>query len=602
MMKIKTIGLYNYRAFYQQHVLSVEGKNILIYGENGSGKSSLYKALEDFFAAAHQSKSIAANIFDANSPSIKIVMDTDESFVYQHDSTLPKPIPNFLIDTHRHNPFFTYKRLLRAYLSENEANRPDVFSILIETILPYHTNEKSGQTFEDDWKNLNQALQLKASTSEYKDAINTTLPNFNNGLGAFLEDLAAKTNDWLNRYFKHHVTIAFDNPTLTIRNVEGKKVFANKEITLRTTYFGKSLPTTYYEFFNEARLSAFAICLYLASLKIISEPPDYKLLFLDDIFIGLDMSNRIPLLRILQDNFGDYQIFLTTYDRTWFEVMREYFKGDRWKAIEMYAHENNNDGNPFEVPIIVDSLKDYIEKADEYFKIKDYPACGNYLRKALEKQIKAILPIEYKITQTEDFGTRDLTHLETLINNLERFFNECNEPLPAEVQEGIKLYKTLVLNPLSHDDPKSSIYKIEIENTFTVIRKLRNLPPIKRVLLLPVHAKITYANPAHVYTAEIELADNLFIVTKGTDRHFAQCTYWLRKWTFQGVDWRDMRNRNNQPHSPQEIKAMCERKRTIEEIYHGICQSLGIPENPYIYEEFQVGDRGSLQDMLNNLV
>ena len=44
----------------------------------------------------------------------------------------------------------------------------------------------------------------------------------------------------------------------------------------------------------------------LASLKTIFEPPDYKFLFLDDIFIGLDTSNRIPLLNILQNEFDEY--------------------------------------------------------------------------------------------------------------------------------------------------------------------------------------------------------------------------------------------------------------------------------------------------------
>lgn len=45
-MRIETIELHNYRAFYHTHAISVKGKNMLIYGENGSGKSSLYKAME----------------------------------------------------------------------------------------------------------------------------------------------------------------------------------------------------------------------------------------------------------------------------------------------------------------------------------------------------------------------------------------------------------------------------------------------------------------------------------------------------------------------------------------------------------------------------
>ena len=44
-MKIKVIEINNYKAFYGKQKINVGGKNLFIYGENGSGKSSLYYAL-----------------------------------------------------------------------------------------------------------------------------------------------------------------------------------------------------------------------------------------------------------------------------------------------------------------------------------------------------------------------------------------------------------------------------------------------------------------------------------------------------------------------------------------------------------------------------
>ncbi|MBN3923584.1 hypothetical protein [Nostoc sp. NMS4] len=35
-----------------------------------------------------------------------------------------------------------------------------------------------------------------------------------------------------------------------------------------------------------------------------------KVLVLDDVLIGLDMSNRLPIIDILKDQFNDYQVFL----------------------------------------------------------------------------------------------------------------------------------------------------------------------------------------------------------------------------------------------------------------------------------------------------
>ena len=69
-MKIKNIKLKNYRAFYGEYNIDVDGKNLLIYGENGSGKSSLYYALRDFFEASENQKDINKNIFS-----------DDESFI-----------------------------------------------------------------------------------------------------------------------------------------------------------------------------------------------------------------------------------------------------------------------------------------------------------------------------------------------------------------------------------------------------------------------------------------------------------------------------------------------------------------------------------------
>jgi predicted ATPase len=51
-MKIKKIEIKDYKAFYGKNKFNVDGKNLFIYGENGSGKSSFYYALKDFFQSS----------------------------------------------------------------------------------------------------------------------------------------------------------------------------------------------------------------------------------------------------------------------------------------------------------------------------------------------------------------------------------------------------------------------------------------------------------------------------------------------------------------------------------------------------------------------
>ena len=54
-MKITKIEIKNFRAFYGKYLIDLHkaGKNLLVYGENGSGKTSLYQALM-FFYSDHQ--------------------------------------------------------------------------------------------------------------------------------------------------------------------------------------------------------------------------------------------------------------------------------------------------------------------------------------------------------------------------------------------------------------------------------------------------------------------------------------------------------------------------------------------------------------------
>ena len=64
-MKIQSVKVTNYKAFLGTYELKFSGKNVFIYGENGSGKSSLYYALKDFFQSSVEAIDFTAleNIF-----------------------------------------------------------------------------------------------------------------------------------------------------------------------------------------------------------------------------------------------------------------------------------------------------------------------------------------------------------------------------------------------------------------------------------------------------------------------------------------------------------------------------------------------------------
>jgi energy-coupling factor transporter ATP-binding protein EcfA2 len=62
MKRISKIEIENSRAYYDRLTLSLDkGENLLLYGENGSGKTSLYKALNDFIQSFYAPVSYASN-------------------------------------------------------------------------------------------------------------------------------------------------------------------------------------------------------------------------------------------------------------------------------------------------------------------------------------------------------------------------------------------------------------------------------------------------------------------------------------------------------------------------------------------------------------
>ena len=62
MKRITRIEIENSRGYYDRKLFSIgAGENLLLYGENGSGKSSLYKSLLDFIQSFYSSLSFTSN-------------------------------------------------------------------------------------------------------------------------------------------------------------------------------------------------------------------------------------------------------------------------------------------------------------------------------------------------------------------------------------------------------------------------------------------------------------------------------------------------------------------------------------------------------------
>ena len=259
--------------------------------------------------------------------------------------------------------------------------------------------------------------------------------------------------------------VALDLDFQRVAYNQDEKTLDNQEILLKVEFFDTDIPS-HHRFLNEAKLSAIAIAIYLSSILCLPEPKaGMKILALDDVLIGLDMSNRLPVLDILNDDFSDYQIFLTTYDKAWYEIVKQHMDQKDWKYTEFYFKATDE----YEIPVCKEDVP-YLEKSKEYLAVNDHKACAVYLRTAFEAIIKRFcdkrnLRVRYcenpKQLTSEDFwdpiktGTkRDGTPF-------------LEQPLIKQIE----LYRSIILNPLNHAII-TNIPQKEIEDAIDAVEEL----------------------------------------------------------------------------------------------------------------------------------
>lgn len=468
-MRITEIEIKNFKAFYGTYRIHLRksGKNLLVYGENGSGKSSLYFALKLFLESgadpSHRFEN-DQNIFITDAGYIKLCLRADQwskQETYEWSESVRETDDELIIEASRAKGFLDYKDLLETHYVHRESNTVNVFNLLVETLLANTVNPRTNRTLAEDWAVIQPPYPRRNATSQIAD-LESRIEIFNTELANRLAELQPKTSEILGK-FGHNVALNFDFPGVQYNRED--RTLDNQEILLTVEFFDIDIPE-HHRFLNEARLSAIAIAIYFSSILIQPESA-LKILALDDVLIGLDMSNRLPVLDILYEYFSEYQIFLMTYDRAWYEIVKQRTSNAEWEHAEFYTSESNE----HEIPIHVQD-KPYLEKAKEYFTANDYKACVIYLRTAFEAAIK-------KFCEKEDLQVRYRENPKELQSNdfwepIKKVESDDGTPfLGQELIDEIELYRSIILNPLSHARIVPVVKK-EVSEAIETVEKLED--------------------------------------------------------------------------------------------------------------------------------
>ena len=483
-MKIERIEIRDFRGFPGQYEFKLGkpgdgGHNLLVYGENGSGKSSLFQALKRFFEADAKTdiRGQRNEFADAPEPTVKLEIaaydttgnrDTESGLFEWSDAAHPSAAA-LIHQANKTKGCLDYRTLLETHYVHRDKDRVEIFDLLMRAILPHVVNPVSNKPFGEELAGI-RADKRKIMRGYFKDTYLRRIRQFNEGLEATLATLSTQANALLREFFQDVEVHLILCGKLELTGMGRVKTLNYSKVYLAATFCKQQTRLDLHHFLNEARLSAVAIALYLGTL-LMTPPSRLRLLVLDDLLIGIDMSNRMAVLRILRQYFEDWQIILLTHDRIWFETVRMSTLDEKtWWYAELFA-EPAHDGIP--TPLWrghEEGWADNLARAKQHLATHDDRAAGVYARAAFEGKLKKYcdkhkIPVPYRSNPAE--------------MNSDMFWTAIKDKLTSDnkiaaIQQqvsDIATYRKVVLNPLSHEHPITLMHA-EIQGAITAIEEL----------------------------------------------------------------------------------------------------------------------------------
>lgn len=459
MKKLETIKIQNFKIFNEEVTIPVEGKHILSWGVNGSGKSSLYWALYTFLQCNTKSVDEAKKYFNKGDESLHNIHaainlpsfiklgfkesgneeETLELSLAKNDTT-----SEYIGSVNSGSEFITHRLLLNFY-NYRHSQKIDLFPVFFRDIFPYFSTS-IGTNFRALYKTIEENLNNETKTNLDKWA-----KEFNDGLEELIQPI--KRGDATKFY---NDNLAYKGEEIDIKilfpqelKIEGNKPnrrIVNPKISLSAKLKANGAAEKDIirpqSFFNEARINAIALSIRFVLMANRTPVETVKFLVLDDLLISLDMQNRVKIIKLILKEFKNkYQVMIFTHDKGFYGEMLRQIEPDKhnWKVMQFYEPPATGQN-----PIIKFEDDTYIAKAEAAFYNRDYEACALYLRKETEAVLIQFLDSGMEIfwknkdwISLTDFITRTRKKLDTFATNDFALF--VNQSITKEELELLKV-------------------------------------------------------------------------------------------------------------------------------------------------------------------
>ncbi|RRQ48645.1 hypothetical protein DZC72_13235 [Maribacter algicola] len=527
-MKLHELHIQNFK-FFPKHdpkspLLKIGGKNLLIYGENGSGKSTIYWAIytllesafkdgndgkqkiKEYFTKGHEKGLVNIHTTTAQSqkPYVKAVLDDGagnqkEYLINGEDATITAIQGNSDVrESGMASDFINYRVLFRLHHVKHSKDN-NLFGWFEDEIFPYIIIDRISRvnSLGDVYKDIkqgpkkvkdfdepdtevypNQAMRLHpedAVKKNYKkyQAYERKLKKFNRKFKGYLRERVIRANEILQNDFGQNFEIKLDYEPARASITADKLNWADPKVILKIPrYEGRrNVVKRAHSFLNEAKWTSIGLSIRFAILEDWTNRPntaELKLLTIDDMLLSLDMSNRDVVLNLLLNRYSaDYQLLMMTHDRSFYEFAKRKIetsgKKGGWLVLEMYQDNLAKRAQPYFKP-----LKTSLQTAEDYFKQHDYPACSIYLRKEIERCLTNLLPPKYrKVPSRDDVNVLVDAKLNDMLLNLEAYCIE--DGIDYSELSDLKTFKDALLNPLAHNDLDTPLFRDELKKLMKAI-------------------------------------------------------------------------------------------------------------------------------------
>jgi energy-coupling factor transporter ATP-binding protein EcfA2 len=450
------VKLKNFKAFKDEfEKLELNNKNFLLYGENGSGKSSIYEALKVVFFK----EKLETSIPEANIPEDQDQVNNDFWNQYKHNAA------------------------------------SDNFEIQINDQSYHEFDNSSYQVFMiavDKYK-INDSLRLDTLIKSFDLSINNIdqfcLDNF--------ENIQIEVNEQLKEFREENIKLTIDNED-------------DFSIQIKDTVRNLDYKNNISQYFNEAKLNLIILLVLFESIKHSVEANKTKILVLDDFITSLDISNRTFLVQYILKNFEDFQILIFTHNVYFYNLIMNILNVvtqtvANWKFGNLYEinfeHKLYIKGNVEAVADIktiynqgIEHIESIGNKIRQKFEVLLYELSKLLMIGAVEDSKKILEKIDLcnnvyfkpKINRSDRNRTATdlINEIEEILNSKRKsqvksdLLNKIHEYKKANfnniqvVLRKLKLYKKVTLHPMSHGTiGESSFTTSEIQESLELLQK-----------------------------------------------------------------------------------------------------------------------------------